>query len=107
MFLKLTVAGHMTIYLTRAREHHFWVRPFPSAKLFRTCGIAQVVATLFAVYGIFMNPIGWKLAGLIWAYALVWFVFNDLVKVKVYHLITHRARRERQHLERIATPLHP
>ncbi|MEC4673169.1 MAG: HAD-IC family P-type ATPase, partial [Nitrospirota bacterium] len=107
MFLKLTVAGHMTIYLTRAGEHHFWVRPFPSAKLFWTCEITQVVATLFAVYGIFMNPIGWKLAGLIWAYALVWFVFNDFVKVKVYHLITHRALRERQHLERIATPLHP
>jgi H+-transporting ATPase len=107
MFLKLTVAGHMTIYLTRAGEHHFWIRPFPSAKLFWTCELTQVVATLFAVYGIFMTPIGWKLAGFIWAYALIWFVFNDFVKVKVYHLITHRALRERQHLERIATPLQP
>ena len=97
----------MTIYLTRAGEHHFWIRPFPSAKLFWTCELTQIVATVFAVYGIFMNPIGWKLAGFIWAYALIWFVFNDFVKVKVYHLITHRALRERQHLERIATPLQP
>lgn len=107
MFLKLTVAGHMTIYLTRAGEHHFWIRPFPSAKLFWTCELTQVVATLFAVYGIFMTPIGWKLAGFIWAYALIWFMFNDFVKVKVYHLITHRALRERQHLKRITAPLHP
>ena len=47
MFLKLTVAGHMTIYLTRAGEHHFWVKPFPSAKLFWMCEITQVVATFF------------------------------------------------------------
>ncbi len=107
MFLKLTVAGHMTIYLTRAGEHHFWIRPFPSAKLFWTCELTQVVATLFAVYGVFMPPIGWKLAGFIWAYALVWFVFNNFVKVKVYHLITHRALRERRHLDRITAPLHP
>ena len=107
MFLKLTVAGHMTIYLTRVGEHHFWIRPFPSAKLFWTCELTQVVATLFAVYGIFMTPIGWELAGFIWAYALAWFVFNDFVKVKVYHLIAHRALRERRHLERIATPLNP
>ncbi len=107
MFLKLTVAGHMTIYLTRAGEHHFWIRPFPSAKLFWTCELTQVVATLFAVYGVFMNPIGWEFAGLVWAYAIAWFVFNDFVKVKVYHLITYRALRERKHLERITAPLHP
>ena len=107
MFLKLTVAGHMTIYLTRTGEHHFWIRPFPSAKLFWTCELTQVVATLFAVYGIFMPPIGWELAGFIWAYAIAWFVFNDAIKVKAYHLITHRAHREWQHLRRIATPLQP
>ena len=107
MFLKLIVAGHMTIYLTRAGEHHFWIRPFPSTKLFWTCELTQVVATLFAVYGVLMTPIGWKLAGFIWVYALVWFVFNDVVKVKVYHLIAHRALRERQHLDRMTAPWHP
>ena len=107
MFLKLTVAGHMTIYLTRAGEQHFWIRPFPSAKLFWTCELTQVMATLFAIYGVSMNPIGWELAGFVWAYAIVWFVFNDFVKVKVYHLITHRAAREQRHLERTSTPLQP
>lgn len=106
MFLKLTVAGHMTIYLTRTGEHPFWVKPYPSAALFLTCELTQVVATLFAVYGVFMTPLGWKFAGLVWGYAILWFVLNDFVKVKVYHLISHRGRRERKHLDRITVPFH-
>jgi len=54
-----------------------------------------------------MAPLGWDLAAWTWGYALVWFVFNDFVKVKVYHLLAHRALREQQHLDRITAPLHP
>ena len=97
----------MTIYLTRTGEYPFWVKPYPSAALFWTCELTQVVATLFAVYGVFMTPLGWKLAGLVWGYALLWFLFNDLVKVKIYYLIMHRSYRECQHLGRITMPLHP
>jgi len=106
MFLKLMVAGHMTIYLARVGEHHFWVKPYPSAALFWTCELTQVVATFFAAYGYFMNPIGWKLAGFVWGYSMVWFLFNNFVKVKVYELITHRTVQEQRHLDRIKTPLH-
>ena len=87
IFLKLTVAGHMTIYLTRSDEHHFWKRPFPASRLFITAEVTQVVATFFAVYGILMYPIGWILAGLVWGYALIWFFINDLIKVYLYRYI--------------------
>jgi Cation transport ATPase len=30
IFLKLTVVGHMTIYLARIGEELFWIRPYPS-----------------------------------------------------------------------------
>ena len=90
MFLKLTVAGHMTIYIARRGEHPFWTRPFPSARLFWTSELTQVAATLFAVYGVFMKPIGWKLALMVWGYALVWFVFNDFVKTQVIRLFRRR-----------------
>ena len=66
-----------------------------------------MTGTLVAVYGFYMAPIGWDLAAWTWVYALAWFVFNDFVKVQVYHLIAHRALLERRHLKRIATPLHP
>ncbi len=42
IFLKLAVAGHMTIYLARTGQQHFWERPFPSFPLFGTAEITQV-----------------------------------------------------------------
>ncbi|MDH5202716.1 MAG: plasma-membrane proton-efflux P-type ATPase [Nitrospirota bacterium] len=89
MFLKLAVAGHMTIYLARTGENPFWTRPLPAVTLFLTTEVTQVLGTLVAVYGIFMNPIGWKLAGFVWGYALVFFVINDFVKVRLYGLLEH------------------
>jgi len=91
MFLKLAVAGHITIYLTRTGERHFWSRPFPAGKLFWTTEITQFVGILFAVYGIFMKPIGWSLAAFVLAWALVFFILNDIVKIHFYkRLKTHK-----------------
>jgi len=106
MFLKLSVAGHMTIYLTRTGEHPFWRRPLPSAALFWTSELTQLIATLVAVYGVFMEPLGWSLALLVWGYAFAWFLFNDLIKVHAYRLITHGAKRERRHIERYTENFH-
>jgi H+-transporting ATPase len=33
-----------------------------------------------------MAPLGWKWAGLVWAYALVWALFNDRVKLLAYRI---------------------
>lgn len=90
MFMKLAVAGHLTIYLTRTGENHFWSRPFPSSALFWAAEITQFVGVLFAVYGIFMKPIGWSLAAFVLVWALVFFVINDTVKIHFYkRLKTH------------------
>jgi H+-transporting ATPase len=89
IFLKLAVAGHMTIYLARTGENHFWTRPFPSGTLFWTTETTQLVGTIFAVYGILMGPIGWVLAGFVWGYALVFFFVNDFVKVHFYKVAEH------------------
>ena len=47
----------------------------------------QAVATLIAVYGLFMTPLGWGWAALVWGYALVWFLVNDRVKLLAYRLL--------------------
>jgi H+-transporting ATPase len=83
IFLKLLVAGHLTIYLTR-NVGWFWERPFPSWRLIVACETTQVIGTLAAVYGWFVEPIGRGYALLVWAYALVWFVINNVGKVWVY-----------------------
>ena len=68
-------------------DDHFWKKPYPSLLFFSTTFATKIIGTLFAVYGIFLVPIGWKYALWIWAYALAWFVFNDFVKVWVYKLL--------------------
>ncbi|ANI89835.1 metal-transporting ATPase [Arachidicoccus ginsenosidimutans] len=81
IFLKLSVAGHSTLYVTRTGEKHFWQKPYPSPKLFIPTFSTQIIATIVAACGLFMTGIGWKYAGLIWVYALLWFVVNDYLKV--------------------------
>ena len=90
IFLKLAVAGHMTIYLARTGQHHFWTRPYPALSLLLTAEITQVAGTFIAVYGIVMAPIGWTLAGLIWGYALIEFVVTDFIKIYIFKLINHK-----------------
>jgi H+-transporting ATPase len=46
----------------------------------------QIVATLIAVYGLFMTPLGWGWALFVWGYALVWFLVNDRVKLLAYRI---------------------
>ncbi|MEJ2248467.1 MAG: plasma-membrane proton-efflux P-type ATPase [Candidatus Lokiarchaeota archaeon] len=84
IFLKLAVAGHMTIYLTRSEGDHFWSKPYPAPVLLIVCEGTQVVATIFAATGVFMSPIGWALALFVWGFSfLELFVVNFL---KVYFI---------------------
>ncbi len=82
-FAKLVIAGHGTIYNTRI-DDWFWKKPWPSWTLFDATFLSRVAGTVIAVYGFgLMTPIGWKWAAYMWAYALIWFVFNDVVKMIV------------------------
>ena len=49
--------------------------------------ISIVLGTLAAVYGWFIEPIGWKYALGVWAYALIWFLINSVVKIYAYRLM--------------------
>jgi H+-transporting ATPase len=84
MYLKLSVAGHLTIFVTRTRRAFWSIRPAPI--LLAAVGGTQLIATLFAVYGIFMAPIGWGWALFVWGYALAWFLVNDRIKLAAYQV---------------------
>jgi H+-transporting ATPase len=84
MYLKLSIAGHLTIFLTRTRGPFWSIRP-ARILLIAVLG-TQTIATLIAVYGVFMAPLGWKWAGFVWAYALVWALVNDRVKMLAYRI---------------------
>ncbi len=100
IFLKLLVSGHMTIYLTR-NKGAIWERPLPSWKLVVPSETTQLFGTLVVVYGLFMAPTGWRLALLVWAYALVSFMLASLIKIGTYRLLDQRSAREARHLARI------
>jgi len=85
IYLKLSVAGHVTIFVTRTRGPFWTIRP--AAILFWAVAVTQAVATFIAVYGIFMAPIGWRWAMFVWVYALAWFLFNDRVKLGAYRIL--------------------
>jgi H+-transporting ATPase len=89
MYLKLSVAGHLTIFVTRTRWS-FWKSPRPAPILVGAVLATQALATLIAVYGIFMTPIGWTRALAVWGYALAWFLVNDQVKLAAYRIFVHR-----------------
>ncbi len=84
MYLKLSVAGHLTIFLTRTRGPFWSIRP--ARVLWAAVLGAQIVATLTAVDGLFMTPLGWSWALFVWGYALAWFLFNDRLKLLAYRI---------------------
>jgi H+-transporting ATPase len=84
MYLKLSVAGHLTIFLTRTRGPFWSIRP---AKILWIAVLGtQTIATLIAVYGLFMTPLGWKWAGFVWGYAIAWALVNDRIKLLAYRI---------------------
>ncbi len=84
IYLKLSVAGHLTIFIARSRGH-FWSYK-PSKVLVVAVVGTQIVATLIAVYGFLITPIGWNLAAIVWTYALALFLITDQLKVRFYRI---------------------
>ncbi len=79
MYLKLSIAGHLTIFVTRTQKRFWQSKPAPI--LIGAVVGTQLLATLIAVYGLFMTAIGWGAAALVWCYALVWLFINDEIKI--------------------------
>jgi H+-transporting ATPase len=84
MFLKLAVAGHLTIFVTRTRGPFWSIKP--GSLLLGSAIGTKLIATLFAIFGVLMAPIGFWYAFLIWGYCLAWFLVEDYVKIKCYNV---------------------
>ena len=102
MYLKLSVAGHLTIFLTRTRGPFWSIRP-ARILLLAVFG-TQTVATLIAVYGLLMTPLGWGWALFVWGYALVWFLVNDRVKLLAYRVFDSAAAKSSPNVKSEAVP---
>ncbi len=94
MFLKLDVAGHSTLYVTRTGRNHFWHKPYPSLKFFLPAFGSRIIGTIIATVGILMQPIGLGVVALIWLYATAWFVIDDYVKVFTFKILDAQKKRK-------------
>jgi len=80
VYLKLSLAGHFTIFLARERGFALSSKPAPVLILAVVC--TQLIALFFSVYGIILpSPIGWGLAGIVIAFVVIEFFVVDLFKV--------------------------
>ncbi len=87
IYLKLSVAGHLTVFVARTKGPFWSVKP--AKPLLLAVIVTQLVATLITVYGILLPAMGWGLAALVWGYALTLFVITDFAKVRLYGLLNH------------------
>ena len=88
VFLKLAIAGHLTIFLTRTKGPFWSIKP--SGAMFWAAISTKILATFVAVYGWFITPISWKLALMVWGYAIVAFLITDFLKVRIYKVLDHK-----------------
>jgi H+-transporting ATPase len=93
IYLKLSVSGHLTIFVTRTRGP-FWTRPGPAPVLLGAVLGTQILATCIAGFGLLMTPLGWGWAGFVWGYALFWFLMEDRVKLATYAYLDRHPRRQ-------------
>jgi H+-transporting ATPase len=83
IFLKLVVAGHLTLMVARTRGP-LLSRPWPAPVLLLAIAGTQGVAALIVGLGWLVTPIPWSYVGLVWLYCLVWVFIEDGAKLAVY-----------------------
>ncbi len=91
-FLKLTVSGHLLIYVAHTKER--WWRYLPSRTVILATSCTQALATLLALTGWLMPaPLPWELALFIWIWCIGFMMVAELVKVA--HMPHREPRAER------------
>jgi H+-transporting ATPase len=87
IYLKLSVAGHLTVFVARTKQHFWSVKP--SKSLLFAVITTQVIATIIVISGFLLPAMDWKLALFVWGYSIVAFVITDYLKVQTYKVLNH------------------
>ena len=105
IFLKLAVAGHLTLFVTRTKGP-FYKKPYPAPVLLWSAVATKILATLFVVYPLgLITPMSWANVGFVWAYCIVWIFIEDWAKMAMYRHLEHRGIRSHSHF--LTTIKHP
>ncbi|MDE2172611.1 MAG: metal-transporting ATPase, partial [Patescibacteria group bacterium] len=77
-FLKLTVSGHMLLYVAHTEKP--WYRFLPSSQVIWATSLTQAVATALSLLGIFVTAIPWQYAVFVWIWSFGWMQVSELAK---------------------------
>jgi H+-transporting ATPase len=90
IFLKLSVAASLTVYVARTKGH-FWERK-PAKLLFLATTTTQILAVIFVLFGILLPRLDWYYVLFVLAYAFVWFIITDFIKFYFYNYLRKRGK---------------
>ncbi|CAG9323875.1 unnamed protein product [Blepharisma stoltei] len=110
MYLKVSLSDYLTVFAARTSDW-FWSSK-PTKLLMFSAAVAILIATLLSVYWFLhyfewtdeksdfpsMKPIGWGTAGFVWGYNIVFFIFQDLIKVFIHKQQQVRSQNENYYL---------
>ncbi|KAH0935833.1 hypothetical protein HID58_012950, partial [Brassica napus] len=93
LYLQVSIISQALIFVTRSRSWSFVERP--GALLMIAFLIAQLVATLIAVYANWefaeVRGIGWGWAGVIWLYSIITYFPLDILKFAIRYILSGKA----------------
>ena len=104
IYLKLAVAGHLTLFVARTRRP-FLSKPYPAPILLAAILGTQGIAASIVGFGWLVAPVAWKYVGFVWIYCLVWVFIEDWAKLAVYRHLALAAKPHRKFLDQIKCPL--
>ncbi|EKO37890.1 MAG: plasma-membrane proton-efflux P-type ATPase [Solidesulfovibrio magneticus str. Maddingley MBC34] len=106
IFLKLAVAGHLTLFVARTRKP-FWAAPHPAPAMVWSALATKALATACVGLGWFVAAVPWEYVGLIWAYCIVWLFIEDWAKLVVYQHLGLDGPSHKRFFGRVNRLLHP
>ncbi len=83
IFLKLAIAGHLTLFVARSKKP-FFAKPYPAPILLIALILTKALASMIVGFGWLVTSIPWSWVGYIWIYCLVWIFIEDWAKLRVY-----------------------
>ncbi|KAH6779468.1 H[+]-ATPase 2 [Perilla frutescens var. hirtella] len=93
LYLQVSIVSQALIFVTRSRSWSFVERP--GLLLLTAFMIAQLVATLIAVYANWefarIKGCGWGWAGVIWIYSIVFYIPLDVMKFAIRYILSGKA----------------
>lgn len=100
IFLKLVVAGHLTLLVARNRNA-FFSRPYPAPVLLWAVLGTQLLAAAIVGFGWFVEPIAWRYIVMVWLYCLFWVFIEDWAKRILLQQMEWHGRRQQKFIDMV------